>query len=94
MQLQYDCTNASAIQMHQLKAIINCMIPITYRTFRSKFTKKEWDQLNKQFCYANSKHYGLTMKNDWAIRYYKACINKEVYYILQWSAIEFIYLKG
>lgn len=61
-----DCTQLTAEQVESYDSTEHDMV---YRSFRRHFTRGEWLALQEQFSYEISSKAGLTMEQDWHVRY-------------------------
>ncbi len=64
---------------------------ITLRTFREHLKKGEFDKLKNQLGYSKHQKQGLTIGQDWAIRFYKSKFKNRPCVYVDWSSIEYIF---
>lgn len=83
-----SCVELDAMDLHLMMASLS---PVSYFTFRHRFLREQWTTIREQFGYAYSSRYGLTMEDDWHVRYYRGLFKGKEVIVLQHSAIEYIW---
>lgn len=64
---------------------------MTYRCFRRHFTRGQWNALAEQFQYEISSKAGLTMEQDWAVRFGWGYLDGEKVVCLHHSSIHYFF---
>lgn len=83
-----DCINST---YDLITTMVETARHVTYRTFIRHVSTLE---LNVLFpYYASTKRQGLTLKNDWAVSFWKSSYNGRPCYYVEHSHIEYIFTK-
>jgi len=82
------CVNSTAEAINDM---VERATNITYDTFKKYVDIRE---VSKQFGYEMDKRKGLTLKNDWAVSFYKSVFNGHPCYYMCHSMIEYIYCEN
>lgn len=79
------CVNANG---DDINAMVDLAREVSYRTIRRRCADLgEWAR-SMGYCRG-----GLTLKNDWAVSYYKSTYRKQPCYYILHSAIEYIFTR-
>lgn len=84
-----DCGDGEAIN-----AMMERAREVTYRTFCRLLGREEMEALRRRFGYERTKRQGLTIQNDWHIRYYLGQWAGKPVLIFKHSAIEYIFNRS
>lgn len=87
MNLLYTCVNCSNSQLEELEYIVENMEEISFDAFRENIDSFELNILLEELGYSAN----FLIQKDWAVRYYKCLIKGESRFILQHSAIEYVF---
>ena len=79
------CVHSTANKIH---AMVDRAREITYETFR-KYV--DISSINEHFGYESTSKQGLTLKKDWAVRYFRSVYDGRTCVYMAHSAIEYIY---
>jgi hypothetical protein len=69
--------------------MVDNQIEVTRKTFLKNVDKNAYKMIEKSLGYPSGK---LTMKKDWAVRYYKGKLHGKTAYWINHSAIEYVFV--
>lgn len=82
------CLTANGRDIEQM---VDAARRITRATFMRHVNKLDMDAFAYQCGYADHWTDGLTMAQDWAVKYYKSTYKGKPCYFFDWSAIEHVF---
>lgn len=85
-------TNCVCAKAEDLDPMIDDALEITYNTFMKHIDAKEIKELFPS--YDHDARIGLTLKNDWHVRYYRSEYKRIKCYYIVHSAIEYIFVRS
>jgi hypothetical protein len=74
-----------------IREMINSSEEITRLKLKKCIGEFEYSHVCEGLGYAKTKRDGLTMKNDWHVRYFKGIYQGKPVVFLRWSGIEYIW---
>jgi len=89
MKFQYitNCVNSTA---EKIDYMVDNAREITYKTF---IKHVNWKEISRLLKYDTHYRSGLLLKNDWHVTYHKSTYEGTPCYYVQWSGIEWIFIK-
>lgn len=87
-----SCVDLHGYQVELLNRMIDDERPIIFETFLGRCAGvQRWAE---EHGYAKNHLFGLTLREDTLVRFYRSKWRGERCYFIRWSAIEFIWRKG
>jgi hypothetical protein len=86
-----NCVGWDSSDMDGLTEVIDNAQEVTLKTFLQYVTMEKILELFP--FYAKTKAQGLTLANDWAVRFFRSTYRGKKCYYIQHSAIEYVFLK-
>lgn len=84
-----DCTT---LPTEQIEAYDSTEHDMTFRCFRRHFTRGQWNAISEHFRYEINAKAGLTMENDWHVRYGWGYLEGKKVVCLHHSQIHYFFL--
>lgn len=91
-QFYHSCVNWPG-DVDELRACIDAAKEITRETFKRKVDRKQREELEASLGYVKHKSRGLTIADDWHVKYFRSKLEGEWVYYLRYSAIEYIFTR-
>lgn len=89
-----DCVNWFTNDYLGLEEIIDNAKEITRRTFLEHVDRNDLQMLETNYGYKQHSSQGLTMANDYHVRYCRSTWHGKRVYFFVWSSIENVFVKG
>ena len=87
-------TNCVCARGIDIKKMTDSAKEITYRTFRSKISRKEFIDLETSFGYSVSNDGGLRICNDYTVSFWKSTYRGKPCYYMDHSSIEYVFVEA